>query len=63
MKFLNTIYGSYIKVFITAVLTMVISKGDIFAITLNEVISAGAIAILPIIVNWLNPHDIRYGKN
>ncbi len=63
MKFLNSIYGSYIKVFVTAVLTMVISKGDIFAVTLNEVISAGAIAILPIIVNWLNPNDTRYGTN
>ena len=63
MKFLNSIYGSYLKILITAILTMIISKGDIFAITLNEIISAGVIAILPIIINWLNPHDTRYGKN
>ena len=63
MKFLNSIYGSYLKILITAILTMIISKGDIFAITLNEVISAGVIAILPIIINWINPHDTRYGKN
>jgi Flp pilus assembly protein TadB len=42
---------------------MIISKGDIFAVSMNEVISAGVIAILPIIINWLNPHDTRYGKN
>jgi hypothetical protein len=63
MKFLNSIYGSYLKVLITAILTMIISKGDIFAVTMNEVISAGVIAILPIIINWINPHDTRYGKN
>lgn len=62
MKFLNTIYGSWVKVFLSAVLTMIIAKGDIFAVSLKECVSAGAISILPIIINYLNPHDIRYGK-
>jgi hypothetical protein len=62
MKFLNTIYGSWIKVFLSAVLTMIIAKGDIFAVSLKECLSAGAISILPIIINYLNPHDTRYGK-
>ena len=62
MKFLNSIYGSYIKVLLSAILTMVIAKGDIFEVTLKEVISAGVISMLPIIINFLNPHDTRYGK-
>lgn len=62
MKFLNSIYGSYVKVFLSAVLTMIIAKGDIYLITLEECFSAGVISILPIIVNYLNPHDNRYGK-
>lgn len=62
MKFLNTMYGSYIKVFLSAVLTMIIAKGNIYLITLEECISAGVISILPIIINYLNPNDKRYGK-
>ena len=63
MKFLNSIYGSWLKVAITAILTMIITKGNIYEVTLEEVISAGVVAMLPIIVNWLNPHDTRYGTN
>jgi len=63
MKFLNSIYGSWLKVAVTAILTMIIAKGNIYEVTLQEVISAAVVSILPIIVNWLNPHDTRYGKN
>lgn len=62
MKFLNSIYGSWLKIFLSAILTMVIAKGDIYMVTLKECISAGIISILPIIINYLNPHDTRYGK-
>jgi hypothetical protein len=62
MKFLNSIYGSWLKLVLTAILTMIISKGNIYEVTLEECISAAVISILPIIINWLNPHDTRYGK-
>ena len=62
MKFLNSIYGSWLKIFLSAILTMVIAKGDIYMVTLKECISAGIISVLPIIINYLNPHDTRYGK-
>jgi len=62
MKFLNSIYGSYVKVFFSAVLTMIIAKGNIYLVTLEECISAGVISILPIVINYLNPNDKRYGK-
>jgi hypothetical protein len=61
MKFLNSIYGSWLKMVLTAILTMIITKGNIYEVTLEECISAGVISILPIIINWLNPHDTRYG--
>ena len=63
MKFLNSIYGSWLKIALTAILTMIITKGNIYEVTLEECISAAVIAILPIIVNFLNPHDKRYGKS
>ncbi len=62
MKFLNSIYGSWLKIFLSAILTMVMAKGDIYLVTLKECISAGIISILPIIINYLNPLDKRYGK-
>lgn len=63
MKFLNSIYGSWLKVALTAILTMIITKGNIYEVTLEECISAAVISILPIIINYLNPHDTRYGKS
>jgi hypothetical protein len=62
MKFLNSIYGSWFKLVVTAILTMIISKGNIYEVTLEECISAAVISILPIIVNFINPHDPRYGN-
>ena len=62
MKFLNSVYGSWLKLVITAILTMVITKGNIYEVTIEECISAAVISILPIIINWLNPHDPRYGS-
>jgi hypothetical protein len=63
MKFLNSIYGSWIKVFLSAVLSMIVMKGDIYLVTLKDCANAGIISILPIIINYLNPNDKRYGKN
>lgn len=62
MKFLNSIYGSWLKVFVSAILTMIVMKGDIYLITFKDCLNAGIISILPIIINYLNPHDKRYGK-
>lgn len=62
MKFLNSIYGSWLKVAITAILTMIIAKGDIYKVTLAECVSAAVISLLPIVINYINPHDPRYGK-
>ena len=62
MKFLNSIWGSWLKIAISAILTMIISKGNIYEITLEECISAAVISLLPILVNYLNPHDTRYGN-
>lgn len=62
MKFLNSAFGSWIKIVIVAILTMMINKGNIFEITLHEYFNAAIFSILPIIINYLNPHDTRYGK-
>lgn len=65
-KFLNTMGGSWLKVFLVAVLVeWQLLGADLWALnadTLKHLANAGAIALLPIIINYLNPSDPRYGK-
>lgn len=69
MKFLNTALGSYLKVFVSAVITLYLaelSQGhDLFSFDIpmaKKLVSAGVVAVLPIILNAVNPNDPRYGK-
>jgi hypothetical protein len=69
MKELNTIYASWLKVFASAVLgayLIELQNGiNLFSWDLNMVeklLTAGVVSTLPIIINWLNPADPRYGK-
>lgn len=65
-KFLNTSYGSYLKVFLTTVLTLYLSEGlSIFHMdteSLKMLGSAGVASLIPIVINSLNSEDKRYGK-
>lgn len=62
MKFLNSMYGSWLKVALTGILTMIVAKGNIYEIAMQDIISAAVISIIPIIINYLNPNDPRYGR-
>jgi hypothetical protein len=66
--FLNTPVGSFLKVFASVVLTAfvadlvgVTSFGDVFSGWQAWVI-AGLVSAVPVLINWLNPADTRYGK-
>ena len=54
---------SWLKVFLSAVLTYVLA-----ALLANEamqwqaVLIAGAVAVLRVIINWLDTSDTRYGR-
>jgi hypothetical protein len=65
MKFLNTIAGSWLKIFFVAILIKFMDMGaDIFALNLDSLkafVQAGVVACIPVIINFLNPHDTRYG--
>lgn len=65
--FLNTAFGSYLKVFVTVILTTYLAMGkDIFdldADSIKMLISAGFTSGLPVLINALNPNDPRYGKS
>jgi hypothetical protein len=69
MKNLNTIYASWLKVFIAAVLgayLVELQNGtNLFSWNLEMVeslLTVGIVSLLPIIINYLNPHDTRYGN-
>jgi len=69
MKELNTIYASWLKVFASAVLgayLIELQNGrQLFNWTFDMVeslLTVGVVSMIPIIINWLNPADPRYGK-
>ena len=69
MKQLNTIYASWLKVFISSVfgayLIMLQDGTNLFSwdfAMVEKLLTAGVVSTLPIIINWLNPSDTRYGK-
>lgn len=68
-KFLNTALGSYLKIFITAILTLFLAEltqgYNIFTMDMamvHKLIVTGLLAVLPVILNALNKQDKRYGK-
>lgn len=65
-KFLNTATGSYLKVFTATILSLVLvnvtAGKDLFSINYKEILSGAIVSFLPIIINWLNPNDPRYGN-
>jgi len=58
--------GSYLKVFLSAMITFYIAEGvDLFSFDwamAKKMLSVGFGSMLPVIYNALNPHDKRYGK-
>lgn len=57
---------SWVVVFIATLLTLFLADGaDIFAVDMSDAkawVAAGVAAVVPLILNWLNPKDDRYGR-
>jgi hypothetical protein len=66
MKKLNTVWASWIKVFAVAILVKFMDIGaNLFALnieSLQHLVQAGVVAVIPVVINYLNPADTRYGK-
>ena len=67
--FLNTAVGSWLKVFISSILTawllMLTNGQQLFSWDLQMIenlLTVGVVSTLPIVINYLNPKDTRYGK-
>lgn len=69
--FLNTPTGSFVKVFIGSMVgyylsTFLMEDTDPFKFdrkAIKAIIAGGITPILPIITNWTNRQDTRYGKS
>jgi|DEB19_MinimDraft_2_1074335.scaffolds.fasta_scaffold103891_1 hypothetical protein len=53
---------SWLKVFLSSTLTLVVVAGDIWHLDFKQLLSASIVSTLPVIINFLNPNDTRYGK-
>ena len=69
MKELNTIYASWFKVFLSSILAaylVELQNGvNLFSWDLTmieKVLTVGIASTLPVIINYLNPTDTRYGR-
>lgn len=62
-NFLNTPAGSWLKVFFAAMLVFVIKHGSIYGINWQQLIDASIMGVVPVIFNYINPADTRYGVN
>lgn len=56
--------GTFIKAFLTTMLSMAIVDGDLFSIDfegLKNMVNVAMVSTLPIIINWINPNYKNYG--
>ena len=57
-------FGSFLKVFLSTILTMWIAMDDLFVMdlhTLKALATAGIVSAMPVILNWINPAYKGYG--
>lgn len=53
---------SWVAVFLSAVITAVLTSLTTNTWDWRTILFAGLVAVLPVIRNWLNPQDTRYGR-
>lgn len=65
--FLNTAVGSYLKaflaIFFTLVLTQLASGHSALDLDWGVVLNGALVSFLPMVINFFNPKDTRYGVN
>lgn len=52
--------ASFAKIFVAGVLGWVAVNADTFNV--HPAIAIGIASALPVVINWLNPEDARYGS-
>lgn len=56
---------SWVVVFVATILTLFLADGaDVFAVDMSDLkawVAAAVAAVVPLVLNFLNPKDTRYG--
>lgn len=60
---LGTAFKAFIAIVVAASVADFVGAGDISLSNWQTWVISGLASTTPIIVNWLNPEDSRYGKN
>ncbi len=59
------ILASWARVFLAAGLSVLLTQlasGGLDAVDPRALVLAGLLSTLPVVINWLNPRDTRYGR-
>lgn len=59
--FFNTVVGGYVKTLVTVALAYIVSAGTIYGLNWQELVNTAIMALLPVLLNIVNPADTRYG--
>lgn len=62
-KFLNTPLASFLNVFVVAILVTIVKSENIYSLDWKNILNAAVLSTIPVIINYLNPSDSRYGIN
>ncbi len=60
-SWLNTAYGSYLKMFLSVGIAYIIDRGGFVGINWDELINTCFMSVIPVVINILNAKDDRYG--
>lgn len=53
--------ASWLKVFVSICIVLVMNHGSIWGIDWHEFANSAAMSLLPVLYNFVNPNDPRYG--
>jgi hypothetical protein len=62
----QAVFWSWLRVFAAAAITVLVADvadGGFAGIDWEGIAIAGVVAVGPVILNWLNPNDPRYGRH
>ncbi len=54
-RILASSIGSFLKAFISSILTLIVANGNIYTIDWKQLVGAAVVSTLPLLINALNP--------
>lgn len=63
MEQFRKMLASWLRVFVSICIVLVMNHGSIWGIDWKEFLNSAIISFLPVLYNFLNPADPRYGIN